>query len=65
MAGGNDFLANSEIVKSTLDSLQRYFFPGTSGFDINAVLDNPITQLMANRAAGVLSGVWETVTEGC
>jgi hypothetical protein len=28
MAGGSDFLANSEIVKSTLDSLESYFqFP--------------------------------------
>jgi hypothetical protein len=25
MAGGSDFLANSEIVKSTLDSLKGYF----------------------------------------
>jgi hypothetical protein len=62
MAGGSDFLANSEIVKSTLDSLERYFFPGGSGFDISVVLDNPITQAMANGAAGVLSGVWEAVT---
>jgi hypothetical protein len=64
MAGGSDFLANSEIVKSTLDSLQRYFLPGTSGFDISAVVNNPITQGMSYDIAGVLSGVWGAVTEG-
>jgi hypothetical protein len=61
MAGGSDFLANSEIVKSTIDSLKRYFtIP--DDFDIEFVVDNPITQAMANGAAGVLSGVWGAVT---
>jgi hypothetical protein len=61
MAGGSDFLANSEIVKSTIDSLKRYFTIPDS-FDISVVADNPITQAMANGAAGVLSGVWGAVT---
>jgi hypothetical protein len=61
MAGGSDFLANSEIVKSTLDSLKGYLgIP--DGVDIEFVAGDPVTQAMANGAAGVLSGVWGAVT---
>jgi hypothetical protein len=63
MAGGSDFLANSDIVKSTVDSLKGYLgIP--SEVEIELVLDNPVTQAAASGAASVLSNIGDVIFTG-
>jgi len=62
-AGGGEFLANSDIVKATLDSLKGYLaIP--DGFDINLTLGNagPSAGAIAGSATASLKALLDTVT---
>jgi hypothetical protein len=61
--GGGEFLADSNIVKATLDSLKGYLnIP--DGFDINLTLGNagPSAGAMAGSATASLKALFDTVT---
>jgi hypothetical protein len=65
LAGGTDFLANSDIVKSTLDSLAQYF--DIDGIELNVAIgdatpDSAGTLARASEAAALLGSLLDIVT---